>query len=248
MKWHCKAPLGSKEWIDDVYASPPARDPRGRSRPTQRASPPSSALRRSVGIEGGNELTAYLVLEILFAAGLIKRFKEQPFALDRKLYGSAAIPDFIFEWYDGQHFVAEVKSSAYYTAAKERTAEKLHELLGKHQLKYVVWTTEAHLTRRLWHNVRQIRRRHLKIPEPIQLDALLRELEQGPKSLGLLIDQGYEQDEILCAIWSGQLHINLLEKRDVTTKVHRYPNPHFYTPLLGARPDTESWWNALSDH
>ncbi len=247
MKWHCDMPLGSNGWIDHVYTSAPARDPRGRSRSTQRASPPSNALERSVGIEGGNELTAYLFLEILFSAGLVRRFKEQPFEMDRKLYGMAAIPDFIFEWHDSQQFVVEVKSSNFYTAEKERTAERLHAVLNEKQIRYVVWTSEVHLTRVVWHNVRQIRRRRLKDVAPSTLETLTRKLEETPLSLGDLIDQGYDQDEVLASVWNGRLHLNLLEKRNVRTQVYANPNPHFYASLLGARPDLERWWNALPD-
>lgn len=247
MKWRCPHELGSKAWLEYVYASPPARDPRGRSRPTQRASPNSPTLKRSVGIEGGNELTAYLLLELLHACGLVRRFKEQPFELDPDRYGSAAIPDFIFEWYDGTPVVAEVKSSAFYTADKERVANELAGLLNAHSLRYVVWTTREHLTRVLWHNVRQIYRRRQLVTERGELERLAIDLGPSCRTLGQLIDLGHDQDTILHAVCTGRAHLNLLEKRDVSSKLYRLADAANYAALVGARPDPNSWWNALPD-
>lgn len=247
MKWRCPHELGGKAWLEYVYASPPARDPRGRSRPTQRASPYSPTLQRSVGIEGGNELTAYLLLELLHACGLVRRFKEQPFELDRDRYSSAAIPDFIFEWYDGTPVVAEVKSSTFYTADKERVAKELADLLGSYKLSYVVWTTREHLTQTVWHNVRQIYRRRQHVAENDELERLETDLSKSSLTLGQLIDRGHDQDTILHAVCIGRAHFNLLEKRNVASKLYRVANAANYATLIGARPDPNSWWNALPD-
>lgn len=247
MSWRSDLPFGSPAWIDYVYSSPPARDPRGRSRPTQRSSPHSDALGRSVGIEGGNELTACLLLEIWVACGLVRRFKEQPFALDAALYGKGAIPDFIFEWRDGTHVVAEVKSSAFYTAEKIQAAERLSNFLTEHGLRYVVWQTNAHLTRRAWHNVRQVRGAKHLVPEPHALERLLSDLNGTSMTYQQLIANGHDTELIRHAVWTGKAHFNLLEKMNVSTEISATANAGHYAALIGARPDPNEWWNSLPD-
>ena len=85
--------LGTVEWIQLVRSTPPVRNPIGRSRPTEQFFPYSEALKRNMGIEGGNELTGMLLLEALHAAGLVRWFKEQPFKLTEIEHGIEATPD-----------------------------------------------------------------------------------------------------------------------------------------------------------
>jgi hypothetical protein len=201
-------------------------------------------------MEGGNELSAFLLLEILQACGLVRRFKPQPFELKLTVDGIAGIPDFMLEWHDGIQMVTEVKSSTYYTAAKEKVAERLAAFLGKHRLEYVVWTTAEHLQRALWHNVRQVHASHLFEPAAEQVERLAADLAKGPVPLNALIDRGFEQQTVLHQVWEGRAHFNLMNKRCGATLVYGGQAPELrslYGGLRRATPNRQSLWDSLSD-
>ena len=123
--------IGSPDWIEHVRTTPPVRDPRGRSRPTQRWNPHVEALERESGLEGGNELTCALLLEILHAAGLVTWFKEQPFKLNQESHGVDATPDFMFQWKNGALYVPEVKSARFVTSEVEAECAAISAVLAK---------------------------------------------------------------------------------------------------------------------
>lgn len=242
------AAFGTPKWKTHVRETPPVRDPRGRSRPTHRFSPYCEALQRNVGIEGGNELTCFLLLEILHAAGLIRWFKEQPFALTKEQHGIEATPDFIFEWMDGRLYVPEVKSAKFVTSDVEDKTAQLAAFMAKEDITYVLWTDKKHLHKRLWHNVRAVRRAGIGFFSPADVERVRATVRDGPKTLQQLIDGGVDSDLVLNQIRAGAMHFNLLEKRNAKTIITPCAEPALYADLLSSRPDPESWWNALPDH
>ena len=72
--------LGSPQWLEDVFISGPARDPNGRSRPTQRYLTRMDDEGVSVA-EGGNTAIARSLLTTMRNAGLV-RSSWQCFAID----------------------------------------------------------------------------------------------------------------------------------------------------------------------
>lgn len=236
-------PLGSVEWIDHVRTSPPVRDPHSKGRATHRARPISANGDR-ITLEG-HELTAYLFLEILKAAGLLLWFKPQPFELDEDVHGVEAIPDFIFKWFDQRLFVPEVKAFQYVTRAVEEKAEKLTNILSAAGMTYLLWRTKHELTTALWHNVRAVRQRQNIFVDDVQLQTARTLVDQGEATFGSLASHGVDPDVVLNQVGQGRMHFNLLEVRNDKTAVTRRANQDNYRALLGGRPDPDSWWNAL---
>jgi hypothetical protein len=239
--------FGSPDWVEWVYSTPPVRDPRGRSRPTQRFKPFCRALQEDMRIEGGNELTVLLFLDILHAAGLVKRFKPQAFLMTEDRHGVGGVPDFMVEWIDGAQHVPEVKSSRFVTMASIRRAERIERFLARYHLRYAVWESDF-LGRPLWHNVRQLQERGGLLPDPEAADRLADAVAEGPITFNQLIDAGHDLQLIMHEAWAGRIHFNLLEKRNGNTKLYARAQPQFYDRLFGGRADFDRWWNGLPDH
>jgi hypothetical protein len=237
--------IGTDDWIQFVRSTPPVRNPIGRSRPTEQFFPYSEALKRNMGIEGGNELTGMLLLEALHAAGLVRWFKEQPFELNEPEHGIEATPDFIFEWCDGKRFVAETKSSAYVTAdVLDRTA-RLTALLGKVEIDYLLWTDKIHLRKPLWTNVRRIWSERGAYYSTEEVEIVMKAICDGPRTLGYLVEHGANSDTALHLAGKGRAHFNLTEHWNARTIISDRPEKSHYGLHLGAKHDPEAWWNSL---
>lgn len=101
--------IGSPAWIKAVYEADPARSVLGRSRPTQRNISVDRELGTSIAVEGRLENMALQMLDWLKNQGLVRRFKTQPFKLNKDEHGFEATPDFMFEDDTQNQYVLEVK-------------------------------------------------------------------------------------------------------------------------------------------
>jgi len=237
--------LGSAEWLRHVRGTPPVRDPRGRSRPTSQFSPYSKHLGRNVGIEGGNELTAFLLMEALHAGRMIRWFKEQPFELNETDHGLKAIPDFMFEWHDGTKYVVEVKAAAFITSTEQAKLNRLTALFESIGIKYVLWTDKEQLCKPLWTNVRSLWKERDTYHEPSVISDLSERLAKGPVRLDALVRAGIDPDAVLHVAARGHASFNLTSRWSVATTITREPHESDYHNFLGARHDPERWWNTL---
>jgi hypothetical protein len=236
--------FGGVDWIEWVYSTPEVRDPRGRNRPTQRFKPFCRALGKEVCAEGGNELTVLLLLDILHACGVVKRFKLQPFELQEDVHGVSGIPDFMVEGVDGTHHVPEVKSSRFYTLPRIQTAARVERFLAQFNLRYAVWETDL-LGPEVWHNVRQVRRHGVQPADPDAAVRLRDAVGVAPVSFDQLIDAGHDVHLLMHETWEGHVHFNLLERRNGSTKLYAQARPEFYLRLFGSGSDFDRWWAAL---
>lgn len=239
------AALGTAAWLREVRSSLPVRGVLGRSRPTQQFAPKSAALGRNASAEGGNELTALLLLEALHAAGLVTWFKEQPFELTEQEHGVKAIPDFIFEWQGGIVYVLEVKSAKYLTVEVNEKLAQVASVINGAGMKYLVWTDKKQLKKPLWSNVRKLWSARGIFVSDTDRDKALSAVRKGPTTLGALLKDGNDPEVLMYLVAMGQAHFNLNEKRNEHTQVRTSAIAAHYHDLLGARPDPESWWNAI---
>lgn len=240
------AAIGSSEWIRHVRSTPPVRDPLGRSRPTHQFAPFSEFLGRKAGIEGGNELTAFLLIEILQTAGLVRWFKEQPLQLTTEVHGIEAVPDFIFEWMDGRVYVPEVKAKRYITADVLSAVKQLTGLFAEGGITYLLWNNKDHVDKTLWSNVRKVWNCRGALYAQSELDHARAAIRDGPQTIGALVKRGVDPDVIYHLVDRGHAHINLTQKRNEHLLVTEKANSEYYRRLLGSQHDPEGWWNALS--
>ncbi len=241
--------FGSATWLDAIKASNWMPPPLGKGRPTERLSPHCRALGRTVEVEGGYQLTLLLLLDIWQAAGLVEWFRERPFRLTTVEHGLALAPSFIFEWIPtGAIYVVSFRQKKFQTTELVAEAQEAAKFLDDRGLRYLLWNDKEHVTTTAWHNVRQIHRSGVFAHDTPVLERAIACVPEGGTTLGSLAKSGIDSEIVLNLIWNGVLHINLLEKRNVSTRVVSAVDPHVYGALIGSRPDPESWWNALQDY
>ena len=242
----------SRTWIDHVFASPPAREVKGRSRPTQRYPFVSDCCRETLYLEGGNELHAAMILEHLWRLGMVKRYKPQPFLLEILGGPSKSVPDFLVELADGRPVVAEVKAYKFLSPNAIEKLDRNKEFLASHGLPQVLWTDRDPASRLnklnavTSHTIRHITRGrafdlgHAKFEE-------IRALAARPgTTLGdLTAPELFSWDEITCAISNNCITVNiekaLNEKSQIFTNLSHSNYSHFFIPGDVAR----GWWDQL---
>lgn len=242
------AEIGTQLWISQVRGTPPVREPLGRSRPTHQFAPYCRHLNLTVGIEGGNELTALLMLDVFALAGLVTWFKPQPFELTEQAHGINAVPDFAFQWRStGQIYIAEAKAKAYINESVLAETSQLSKLFAAHGVEYLLWNDKEHLTRMLGSNVRKLWNCRSIFLSDEEIKAARDSVASGARTLGQLISQGVKSDAIFHLADAGHLHFNLMDKRSLKTNIAGVANEQHYDALLKGRIDPESWWNAIPD-
>jgi hypothetical protein len=234
-------------WVNEVFSSPPRRDVDGRSRPTQRFVVPTFlADAPNVFAEGGNELTAVLMLLHLQRCGFVRRFKVQPFELSEIGGPKRAVPDLFVELASGQVHVVEVKSARYLTRAVEQTLEERREALESAGLDLVLWTDQTALHRPTWHSTRHLAR-GLALPASDDVEIEIRRLlANGPLNFGELersLRCGW--DRLTAAAARCQFHLSLLETIDEHALVTREFSKQQYANLFAQGDAVSDWWTSL---
>lgn len=238
----------SQRWIDSIFDSEPSRNVRGRSRPTQRFAYSSDACRgRLVHCEGGNELTAALLLEHLWRIGIVRRFKMQPFSLSELGYPTSPVPDILVELVDSRVVSIEVKAAKYLTSQRRAKFETEREFLAQHSLPHLLWTDDRQLSRATWHAVR-----HLQRGAALNVDASTkRDLAQSlpaSKTLGdLMALPSGSWDQLMAAAARGYFHLNPQEKFSEQARIYPAVPSYLFAHFFDERYEPASWFDALED-
>lgn len=237
-----------QRWVDSVFNSEAARSVRGRSRPTQRFAFSSDACSgRLVHCEGGNELTAALLLEHLWRIGLVKRYKMQPFSLSELGYPTNPIPDVLIELSDGRIFSIEIKASKYFTAERKEKFEAERDFLSQHALPHLLWMDDRLLPNTVWHATR-----HLQRGVAFDVDAGTKsDLSQSlatARTLGeLMALPSCSWDQLMAAASRGYFHLNPLEKFDEEARIYAALPRHLFAHFFSVRHEPSSWFDTLAD-
>lgn len=237
--------LGSKAWLDDLLNNSPARDVRGRSRPTQRYVV-QDARGRIGYAEGGNAAIAHSILVTMCHAGVVDQLKMEPFRLTMAQHGVDAVPDIIFTLHDGRVFVAETKSSRYLTTAKLEACEKVERVINAANMTYLFWTDEWPISPACWRVMRRVRRCGTSAVPVEQINAAIDAIKDGPKTIAALREQGIYTDAVLAAVWCGSLHIDLFGDMTDLTLVSTDVRTRGFQHLLRAPVRSHDWWDNLA--
>jgi hypothetical protein len=241
MAWH---KLGTAAWRQWVFSSGPARDPRGRSRPTQRYVVLDDDGSSSVA-EGGNTAIARAILTTAVHAGQVVKAKLEPFSLTVAEHGVAATPDVLFEAADGRLFVPETKSSKYLTEAKLERLRHVEEVINKAGMTYLFWTDAWPLTPAVWRLLRETRRCGTSAVDEQELRRLADTIQDGPRTVRELREAGLYREIVLAGVWRGQAHINLFADLKDETVVSTDSAARDFESILSAPVDAHSWWRGL---
>lgn len=237
--------LGSPEWLEGVFASEPSRNPRGRSRPTQRYPVLEDDGRVTVA-EGGNSSVARSLLTTMKEAGVVRRLKLEPFALTIGEHGVDATPDVIFELTDGRFFVVENKSARYLTEEKLEKLRQVDRALRQGGVPYLLWTDDWPLGPPTWRLMREMRTAGTSQIDESEIERLTGTLEHGPLSVAGLRGEGLYRHVILAAVWRGHAHIDLFEDFDDDTTVSLDVTQRNFEATFATAVGAQSFWHELT--
>ena len=239
-------PLGSQQWLEGVFNSDFARNPNGRSRPTQRYL--TQDFDGSVSVaEGGNTATARSLLTTMKNAGLVRRLKLEPFMLNRADHGIDATPDIIFEAGDGGVYVVETKSSKYLTEEKLQKQRRVESVVTQGGMTYLFWTDIWPLSAVLWRQIREIRRIGTSDVPFDRILAVSQLVAERPQTMEELRMAGHYRQYVLAAVWSGQAHFDLLSPLTNHSVISSNAQDRKFKDLLKASVEAFSWWESLTD-
>lgn len=236
--------LGSNKWVEQVFSEGPARSVQGRSRPTQRYLT-SDHRGQMVIAEGGGASIARSLLEAMQNAGVVTRFKLEPFTLTRKEHGVDATPDSLFQTFDGETFVIEVKSSRYLTAEKIDKCLQVQAALAGSGMKYLLWTDTSPLPPALWRLLREMRRLGYSAVPRESIEQVIHAISEKPMTVEELRQIGIYRDIILAAAWHGVSHFNLHVEFGDKTMVSNDVNARQFPRFLKSTVKTHAWWSGL---
>jgi hypothetical protein len=237
--------LGSNAWLEEVFASEPARDPSGRSRPTQRYLIHQSSGEPSVA-EGGNTATARSLLTTMLNAGVVKRLKLEPFQLNRADHGIDATPDVIFQTCDSRVFVVETKASKYLTEEKLSKQRQVESVITQSGMTYLFWTDAWPLSSVLWRQLRETRRLGTSEIPRDQIWAVAQAVAVSPKTIEELRQLGLYRQYVLAAVWLGQVHMDLFSQLSEFSLVSTNPLDRRFNTVLNASVKSYEWWGSLT--
>lgn len=236
--------LGSKKWIENVFLEEPARVVQGRSRPTQRYLT-TDRSGHVLFAEGGGASIARSLLETMSNAGVVRRFKLEPFTLTREDHGIDATPDNLFQTFNDETFVVEVKSSRFLTAEKIEKCLQVQTALAPSGMKYLLWTDTSPLPPALWQLLREMRRLGFSALPRESVEKVIQAISEGPKTVGELRQLGIYRDVLLAAAWHGAAHFNLNNQFSEATIVSSDVNARQFVRLLQSTLKNQRWWSGL---
>lgn len=244
--------FGSPRWVDLVFESGPSRDPRGRSRATQRYVTLHPGCRAPLGrgeplvAEGGSESISRSLLTTMILAGFVKRFKLQPFRMHPAEFGGLdAYPDILFECADSRLYVVEAKSMRFLTNARLEKCRSVERHVNASEMRYLLWTDAWPLSPMVWQLLRNVRRLGTSEVDPRSIEELVNEIAKGSKTVAELRSLGHYTDALRCATWRGLVHFNLFKEFNDDTLVSCNVGDRHFGSLLSARVDAQSWWDTV---
>lgn len=238
--------LGSPEWAEFVYSTPPVDTIKGRTRWTQAHQPWSDVLERFAPVQGRPEYIGYLALEYLWRLGLIARFKEHAFQTTKADLGWETRPDFLASDGVPGHFVIEVKTARFVTGAVELELKANREAFARFGLTYIVWTDHRPLTKHLRHNLIQMRRCDSEDVSDEERDDLREFVKsEGQLPLSTVLGRDYDLTTVFSAWWRGLIFLPLAASLTGTTPVSVSPLEDLRRLFFAERMLADDWWDNL---
>jgi hypothetical protein len=241
-----KIEIGSPAWVEEVFATPPVRQLKGRSKPTQFHQMWSVHLGRHIGAQGRNELNCALMLEHLCNLGLIIRFKEQPFRTSVQEFGAEIVPDYIAQGNRGELYVIEAKSARYITVEVAATHNRNRDAFRQKGITYLVWSDKNPFTKSVRHALLEMFRHRLAVIRT-QIEELCEALEPlRAQTFEVLFKKNFDRSTIFAAAWNGDVFFDLKQEFGPYTKISLDPISNLKEIVLDARRAGGRWWDTLS--
>jgi hypothetical protein len=204
--------LGSKEWVNHVFNTPPVRQLKGRSKPTQYHQAWVPVLNRFVGAQGRGEALALVALEYFTNLKIIKNFKEQPFKTTETEFGREIVPDYFAVQNSGRLLVIEVKTARFITNFVQCQLDSNRKKFNELGLNYLVWKDTSPFIKETRHHFLNMRRAVAEnIPEVEKNELLQRVSSEKSIKLGHLYANDISLDTIYFLAWQGKIFFDITE-------------------------------------
>jgi uncharacterized protein YlzI (FlbEa/FlbD family) len=245
--------IGSRSWVDAVYASGPAREVDGKARSTVRHFLTGDGVDGLDDIENLNVLEGWLekeaavVLKILKNWKFVSRFKAQPFQLTKEKHGVDAYPDFIVDLTDGRRFVIEVKTMRWFTEEEKTQQEAVANSFINTPIQFEIWTDKFPVGKDVLHNLNHMRRANNLGYEKEELEKVIEKISEKPKKISEILEatDGVNLDKILAAAYQGRIYLNFILPIKGDTYVHKNRNDRILEALFTPWIRNRMGWDSL---
>lgn len=235
--------MGTREWVEEVFSTPPVRETKGRSKYTQHHDVPSRDGTKFNPAEG-YEYVPVIMLDLLLGWEIVSRWKAQPFKTDIEHFGSSIYPDFLVEIADTKEIViVEMKSAKYLTREVERKLESIRSHFHEAGLRYIVWTDRHPLCHPLRHHLVRMR---IAESDEEHIDGLVNWVRTTPHAtFGGLYDAGFGINDLYAATWNKKLFFPITQMLTETSLIGLSPFEDINALVLGRGVRADSWWHDL---
>lgn len=232
----------SAAWRNEVFASPQRIDVERTTKATTRHPVGQGWTGDITYANGGHERVAMLILEHLWIAGFVKRWKGQPFNL-KELNGPNLVPDLLAELRDSTLHVIECKAHRFITPDVQEKFNTERAFLEPMGFRFHVWTNRNRLSSATSHTVAELERGRTY---PAEVERI-REIGAAALSAKVLGDltSVFGWDDTLSAAAHGQFHFNFMRPIDEETPILLHPAEAVINDLFERRHEAPGWWDQL---
>ena len=199
-----------------------------------------------MGTQGRPEACALVVLEYLFALGLVKRFKAQPFMTTKEEFVAEIFPDFLVELPDGRLLVVEIKTERFITHALKQIFDRNNESFNTFGMTYLVWTDKKPLNHAVRHHAIAMRRfsgEDIPRSEVENLAGFV--TERRSATLQEIYEAGFDMGCLYVSAKEGKLFPPMCEPFYPQTKVTSWRQDDFEAIFLDCKRSSNEWWDSL---
>jgi hypothetical protein len=245
--------MGTEQWVNAVFSSPPVDKLKHRSSYTQTHQPWHSDDERYAPVQGRLELHAFLALKYLSGLKLVGRYKEHPFETDEEEFGRSIKPDLLLEKLQAGTqqlvpVVLEVKTARFLTEALSLELRSNKEAFARFDLEYVVWTDRHPLGYGVRHNLLNMHRANGEDISPTEVLGLRAFVDAHPNVSAVdAIKAGFDMDCIFASAWRGAVHFPLQQCLSERSVISVSPQLDLRQTFLGDMLRSKSdWWGSLA--
>lgn len=232
----------SDSWRESIFESPPRLEA---SRSTTRMPVPISWSRTTLMVSGAHERATCLLVDHLWAIGLISRWKPQPLCLS-EIGGPACIPDVLIELRKPPrmlHFI-QTKAKRFVTREVQEEFDRQRAFCVSKEFGLHVWTNHDVLNPKMTHTLNHLERGSRNYPEPDVIDAI-REKAATVSKLGELLHE-FGWDDVLAAASQGAFFFDVTQRLTEATSISRTATPEAYEHLFLGQGSATTWWDSIS--
>jgi hypothetical protein len=233
----------TEAWRRDIFNSPERIDVEKHGKSTTRY-PVSVAWSGRIVHASGHERIALLLLEHLWAEGLVKRWKSQPLNL-QEIGGPCAVPDILVELRSRELHVIEVKAQRFLTTEVQAGFDLQRAFLQGKGFGFHVWTNANVLSSETSHTVSELERGR-NYPAEREVVDEIKTAASGCAKLGELTER-FGWDDTLSAAAQLAFHFDITKPIHEETHLLRNHSAAYYDHLFARRDAPRSWWDSLPD-